>query len=67
MIKNAQVRRLRQIIGEGHPLSLTAMKVGMDADTARKDRHADRLAGESFTPRIWQTPGMMPGVSEDKR
>ena len=28
MIKDAQVRRLRQILGEGHPLSLAALKVG---------------------------------------
>ena len=51
MIKDAQVRRLRQLLGEGHPLYLAAMKVGMDAKTARKYRHADRLPSESFTPR----------------
>jgi hypothetical protein len=55
MIKDAQVRRLRQLLGEGHPLYLAALKVGMDAKTARKYRHADRLPGESFTPRTWQT------------
>ena len=55
MIKDAQVRRLRQLLGEGHPLSLAALKAGMDAKTARKYRHADRLPGESFTPRTWQT------------
>ena len=55
MIKDAQVRRLRQLLGEGHPLYLAAMKVGMDAKTARKYRHAERLPSESFTPRTWRT------------
>jgi hypothetical protein len=55
MIKDAQVRRLRQILGEGYPLSLAAMKVGMDAKTARKYRQAQRLPSESFTPRSWRT------------
>ncbi|HSQ58083.1 MAG TPA: IS21 family transposase, partial [Gemmata sp.] len=55
MIKDAQVRKLRQLLGDGHPLALAALKVGMDAKTARKYRHADRLPGESFTPRTWQT------------
>jgi hypothetical protein len=55
MIKDAQVLRLRQLLGEGHPLSLAALKVGMDAKTARKYRHADRLPTESFTPRTWRT------------
>jgi hypothetical protein len=55
MIKDAQVRRLRQLLGEGFPLYLAAMKVGMDAKTARKYGHADRLPSESFTPRTWRT------------
>ena len=55
MIKDAQVLRLRQFLGEGHPLYLAALKVGMDAKTARKYRHADRLPSESFTPRTWRT------------
>src|SRR5205823_14273775 len=40
---------------EGYPLSLAAMKVGMDAKTARKYRQAPRLPSESFTPRTWRT------------
>jgi hypothetical protein len=55
MIKDAQVLRLRQLLGEGLPLYLAAMKVGMDTKTARKHRHADRLPSEPFTPRTWQT------------
>ena len=50
MIKEAQVRRLRQFLGEGHPLYRAALKVGMDAKSARKYRHADRLPSESLTP-----------------
>jgi len=55
MIKDAQVRRLRQLLGEGYPLYLAALKVGMDAKTARKYRHAERLPSESFTPKTWRT------------
>ena len=55
MIKDAQVRRLRQLLGDGIPLYLAAMKVGMDAKTARKYGHAQRLPSESFTPRTWRT------------
>ena len=55
MTKDAQVIRLRQLLGEGKPLSLAALKVGMDAKTARKYRHAQRLPSESFTSRTWRT------------
>ncbi len=55
MIQDAQVRRLRQFVGKGHPLYLAALKVGMDTKTARKYRHAERLPSESFTPRTWRT------------
>jgi hypothetical protein len=55
MIKDAQVRRLRQLLGDGIPLYLAAMKVGMDAKTARKYGHAQRLPSESITPRTWRT------------
>ena len=50
MIKEAQVRKLRQFLGEGHPFYRAALKVGMDAESARKYRHADRLPSESLTP-----------------
>jgi hypothetical protein len=55
MIKNAQVRRLRQFLGEGHPLYRAALKVGMDTKSARKYRLAERLPSESITPRTWRT------------
>jgi hypothetical protein len=55
MIKDAQVRRLRQFLGAGHPLYLAALKVGMDAKTGRKYRHAEWLPSESFTQRTWRT------------
>jgi hypothetical protein len=55
MIKDAQIHRLRQLLGDGQPLYLAALKVGMDAKTARKYRHAERLPSESFNPRTWRT------------
>ena len=55
MIKDAQDRKLRQLLGEGHPLYRAALKAGMDAKSARKYRHADRLPSESLTPRTWRT------------
>ena len=55
MTTDAQVRKLRQFLGEGHPLYRAALKVGMDAKSAREYRHADRLSGESFTPGTWRT------------
>ena len=54
MATDAQVIRLRQLLGEGKPLSLAALKVGMDAKTARKYRRGQRLPSESFTPRTWR-------------
>src|SRR5271157_6061809 len=51
MIKDAQVRKLRQFLGEGHPLYRAALKVGMDAKSARKYRHADRLPSDSLAPK----------------
>ena len=55
MATDAQVIRLRQLLGKGKPLSLAALKVGMDAETARKYRRGQRLPSESFTPRTWRT------------
>lgn len=55
MIQDAQVLKLRQLIGKGLPLYLAALKVGMDTKTARKYRHADRLPSESLLPRTWRT------------
>jgi len=55
MITDAQVRKLHQLLGEGHPLYRAALKVGMDTKSARKYRQADRLPSESITPRTWRT------------
>jgi hypothetical protein len=55
MITDAQVRKLRQLLGEGHPLYRAALKVGMDTKSARKYRQAERLPSESITPRTWRT------------
>jgi hypothetical protein len=55
MIKDPQVRKIRRLLGEGYPLYLAALKVGMNTETARKYRHAERLPSESFTPRTWRT------------
>jgi hypothetical protein len=55
MIKDSQVRKLRRLLGEGYPLYLAALKVGMDTKSAGKYRHAERLPSESFTPRTWRT------------
>ena len=46
MITDAQVRQLRQLLGEGHPIYRAAWKVGMDTKSARKYRQADRLPSE---------------------
>jgi hypothetical protein len=55
MIKDSQVNRLRQLLGDDYPLYLAALKAGMDTKTARKYRHAQRLPSESPTPRTWRT------------
>jgi len=55
MIKDAQVCKLRPFLGEGHPLYRAVLKVGMDAKSARKYRHADCLLSESLAARTWRT------------
>ncbi len=55
IITDTQVRKLRQLLGEGHPLYREALKVGMDTKSARKYRQADRLPSELNTPRTWRT------------
>ena len=51
MITDAQVRKLRQLLGEGHPLYRAALKVGMDTKSARKYRQADHLTGDHVEAR----------------
>jgi hypothetical protein len=55
MIKDAQVRKLRRFLGEGHPLYRAALKVGMDTKSAQKYRPGEPLPSELFTPRTWRT------------
>jgi Mu transposase, C-terminal domain len=55
MIKDAQVRKLRQFLGEAVPLSRAALRTGMDPKSARKYRQAERLPSEHFIPRTWRT------------
>ena len=55
MTMDTQVIKLRQLLGDGMPLSRAAWKVGMDAKTAQKYRDSDRLPSESFTPKTWRT------------
>ena len=55
MIKDAQVRKLRQFLGEGHPLYRAALKVSMDAKSARRKRHAGRMPSESLALKTWRT------------
>ena len=55
MTKDGQIIRLRQLLGEGQPLYLAALKAGMDTKTAQKYRQAQRLPSESFIPRTWRT------------
>ncbi len=50
MATDTQIIRLRQLLSEGKPLSLAALKVGMDAKTARKYRRGQQQPCESFTP-----------------
>ena len=68
MATDTQIIRLRQLLGEGKPLSLAALKVGMDAKTARKYRRGQRLPCESFTPIDLADPeGSVPGVWPELR
>ena len=54
MITDAQVRKLHNLLGEGHPLVRASLKAGMDAKSARKYRHAGRQQS-ALPPRIWRT------------
>jgi hypothetical protein len=55
MIKDVQIVKVRQLLGEGQSLYLAALKAGMDTKMAQKYRHAQRLPSEFFTPRTWRT------------
>src|SRR5262249_55138175 len=54
MIQDTQVLRLRRLLGEGDPLIRAALKVGMDAKTARKYRQTARRPSEPHGRRSWR-------------
>ena len=56
MTRDAQVRKLRQFLGEGHPLYRAALKVGMDAKSARKYRMLTACR-VNRSPRNLEDPG----------
>jgi hypothetical protein len=46
MITNQQVRKLRRLDGQGIAKEVAALRVGMDAKTARKYRRLGKLPSE---------------------
>jgi hypothetical protein len=56
MITNQQVRKLRQLDGRGIAKEVAALRVGMDAKTARKYRRLGKLPSEvMIMDRDWRT------------
>src|SRR5580692_11177026 len=56
MITNQQVRKLRQLDGQGIAKEVAALRVGMDAKTARKYRRLGKLPSEvMIMDRDWRT------------
>src|SRR5436305_7447345 len=56
MITNQQVRKLRRLDGNGVPKEVAAVRVGMDAKTARKYRRLGKLPSEvKPMDRDWRT------------
>lgn len=55
MLTDHQVRRLMRLLSAGVPLSLAALKTGMDPKTARKYRQAGRLPSELQAQHTWRT------------
>jgi len=56
MITNQQVRKLRQLDRQGMPKEVAALRVGMDAKSARKYRRLGKLPSEVMTmDRNWRT------------
>src|SRR5579859_854408 len=56
MITNQQVRKLRQLDRQGLPKEVAALRVGMDAKTARKYRRLGKLPSEvTSMDRNWRT------------
>ena len=55
MVTDRQVRRMMSLLNEGHSLQVSADKVGMDRQTARRYRLAGRLPSELRPDHGWQT------------
>jgi hypothetical protein len=55
MVRDEQVKRLRQALSSGKSLVQSADKAGMDEKTARKYRRLGRLPSEVAPERIWRT------------
>ena len=56
MITNQQVRKLRRLDGQGIAKEVAALRVGMDAKTARKYRRLGKLPSEVVSmDRSWRT------------
>jgi hypothetical protein len=55
MVTDLQVRTLMKHLSSGMPLTKAALKVGIDAKTARKYRDAGRLPRQERVPHAWRT------------
>lgn len=55
MVTDRQVRRLMSLLQMEHSLQVSADKVGMDRETARKYRKLGKLPSELRTDRDWRT------------
>ena len=55
MVTDQQVRKLMKHLSSGMPLTQAALKVGMDAKTARKYRDAGSLPSACRSPHPWRT------------
>ncbi|MCO6435456.1 MAG: IS21 family transposase, partial [Phycisphaerae bacterium] len=55
MVKDRQVRTLRQLLAQGWNLARSARRSGMDEKTARKYRVSEGLPSELASPRTWRT------------
>jgi len=55
MVKDRQVRRLREMLSRGKTLEVSALVSGMDVKTARKYRDSDKFPSELKQERYWRT------------
>ena len=55
MIKDGQVRKLRQMLARGQTLTVAARRTGMDEKTARKYRDCGAMPSQQANQRTWRT------------